>query len=65
MAPPRTGITPMSVDCSFTSGTSTRPLLYRTVDGVLKAVLESIRASSRNSSGAHAFDRQSLLAPGL
>ena len=40
MVPTRTGITPTSVDCSFTSGTSTRPLLYRTVDGVLKAALE-------------------------
>jgi fatty-acyl-CoA synthase len=41
MWPARTGITPIAgVDCSFTSGTSSRPLLYRTVDGVLKAALQ-------------------------
>ncbi|HVW68768.1 MAG TPA: AMP-binding protein [Steroidobacteraceae bacterium] len=30
---------PASVECSFTSGTSSRPLLYRTVDGVLAAAV--------------------------
>jgi fatty-acyl-CoA synthase len=31
----------VSGDCSFTSGTSSRPLLYRTVDGVLQAALQA------------------------
>ncbi len=35
---------------SFVSGTSGRPLLYRTVDGVLKAAAGEIAGSCRRSS---------------